>query len=128
MLTAEYRKVQIKDRILARLIDVAVYWLILIMVDAISHVLREIIPLAFYTFIPTIPYIIFILRDGYKEGHGYGKAKRGILVRRTSSELPCSYTRSFIRNILGDIYLYFQQAYFWESAFINAVKHNVVNH
>jgi hypothetical protein len=73
------------------------YWLVAPYVDLFSSMVAG-IKLGWL-----VCYILFLLRDGFNGGAGFGKARQSILVINTDNFSECSYTRSVLRNVVSDI-------------------------
>ena len=97
----KYRKVLLKDRVLAYLIDTAWFWFFYFL---ISFGLG----MAFLgRYAPTIAiliaYFMFLLRDGFNGGAGFGKGQRNSTVINVMDYRDCSYGQAFIRNIVSQM-------------------------
>jgi hypothetical protein len=101
-MSAQFKTVSLLDRFFARLWDGMIYcaiYFILTIVGTIVAINSQIgtlvgmiLALAFY-----------LLRDGFNEGGGFGKNKRGISVINIDTLEVCDYPRSFVRNSISDI-------------------------
>ena len=91
-----FRTVSLKERFLARFYDTAMFWLFYflfgIFIGAYSPLLGWL-----------VCYILYLLRDGFNGGAGFGKATQSILVINSDNFKECSYGRSILRNVISDI-------------------------
>ncbi len=99
--TSAFRRVAFKDRFIARLYDTALFWFLYLLVsgylDTFSLMLFG-IKIGWF-----VCYGLFLLRDGFNRGAGFGKARQSILVINTDNYKECSYIRSVLRNVVSDI-------------------------
>jgi uncharacterized RDD family membrane protein YckC len=102
-----FRRVSFKDRFIARLIDLAQYWLINFIANLGFMALFALYSsdLALRGNIPgtLVAYGWFLFRDGLSGGANYGKTNREIMVIDVTTQQPCTVWQSFGRNIVSDI-------------------------
>jgi uncharacterized RDD family membrane protein YckC len=86
----KFKRVSFWDRLLARVLDILIFWVISLIISRIPFVGVFVV------------YILWLMRDGYNEGGGFGKNKRHIAVIELDTFQVCNYPRSIIRNIVSD--------------------------
>jgi len=97
-----FRRVSFKDRLLARLYDTMIYWVFYFLLAFGLTV--ALIPFPVSSGIASIiAYVMFLLRDGFNGGAGFGKSRRNIFVLRTDTVAECTYGRSIVRNIVSEV-------------------------
>lgn len=98
----KYRKVLLKDRLLAYLYDTVVFWVFRFLIG-IGLTVLFVFGKHASSVAGLLAYLMFLFRDGFNGGAGFGKGQQNTMVIKIDDFHECSYGRSFIRNVVSQI-------------------------